>query len=148
MARGQSKKFSAYEKNSGLGAFNNSTNTFSYALITDDFASVDANAATAVLADFDQVASAGNYVACASLTGVTWTQAGASNTLSANAITFAADPANPTGARCLLIYNNTSASDQALMVVDLTADGTTAVDTTLGFTANIPSGLTTITVNA
>ena len=73
MARGQSKKFSAYEKNSGLGAFNNSTNTFSYALITVDFASVGANAATAVLADFDQVASAGNYVAGASLTGVTWT---------------------------------------------------------------------------
>lgn len=148
MARGDSKKFAAYENAKGDGDYNNSADTFAFSFITETFAAVDANALSASLGDFTAVASSGNYVAGTAIANTTWTQVGDTSTLDGDGITFAADPANPTTARCMVIYNDTSVGDSAFVVVDLTTDGSTPVDTTQGFTANIPNGIATVQANA
>lgn len=145
-----SKKFSEYDLKSGNGAYNNSTDTFSYILITDTYASIDANAANPIIGSFTPATVGGNYTGKTAMTGVTWTRAGSVSKLIYDPITFAADPANPTDARCLLMVNDTSATDDALRVTDLTSDGTTAVDLadkTFSFTMNA-SGAVTVTTNA
>ena len=148
MARGDSKKFAAYEHNKGDGDYDNSADVFAFSFITELFALVDANAASAGLGDFTEVASGGNYTAGTTIANTTWVQSGDTSTLDGDAITFAADPANPTTATCMLIFNQTSAGDAAFVVVDLTTDGFTPEDTTQGFTANIPNGIATVQVNA
>ena len=148
MARGDSKRASAYEYNKGLGAYNNSTDVFKWALVTDTYASIDANAATLNMSGVTKVASAGNYVADTTLANTSWAQSGATSTLDGDDFSFAADGANPTTARCLVIYNDTSAADDIVKVVDLTTDGSTPVDTTQGLTYTVnASGLVAVTVN-
>ena len=137
MARGDSKRASAYEYNKGLGAYNNSTDVFSWSLVTDTYASIDVNAASLNMSDLTLVTSSGNYVAGTTLANTTWTQTTDTSTLDGDDFSFAADGANPTTGRCLVIYNNTSASDDIVKVVDITTDGTTQVDTTQGFTYTV-----------
>ena len=94
------------------------------------------------------VASAGNYVAGTNLASVTWTQAGDTSTLDCADFSFTADPANPITGRCVVIYNNTSTSDDVFCVVDITTDGTTPVDTTQGLTYSVnASGVGETVVN-
>lgn len=149
MAQGTAKKFSEYDFKSGEGDYKNSTDTFSWVLITDTYASIDADAVNAKLADFTAATVGGNYAGKTALTGVTWTRSGAVSTLDYDDITFAANASNPIDAKCLLIINDTSASDDALRVTDLTTDGTTAVDLTQGFTLTVNAiGAVTVTTNA
>ena len=147
MARGDSKKVSEYDLKSGDGAYNNSADTFSWLLVTDTFASIDANTALNA-ASFTAATIGGNYAGKTALTTVTWTRAANVSTLDYDDVTFAADGANPVDAKCLVILNDTSAADDAFKIVDLTTDGTTAVDLTQGFTMTInASGSGTITTN-
>jgi len=147
MARGDSKKVSEYDLKSGDGAYNNSSDTFSWLLVTDTFASIDANTALNA-ASFTAATIGGNYAGKTALTTVTWTRAANVSTLDYDDVTFAADGANPVDAKCLVILNDTSAADDAFKIVDLTTDGTTAVDLTQGFTMTInASGSGTITTN-
>lgn len=134
MPQGDAKSFAEYDYKAGNGDYNNSTDTFSWILVTDTFASIDANQANPNLASFTAATVGGNYAGKTALTGVTWTRTGDTSTLDFDAVTFAANASNPTDARCLVIVNDTSASDDAFRVTDLTTDGTTAVNLTQGFT--------------
>lgn len=148
MAQGTSKKFSEYDLKSGNGEYNNSTNTFSFLLITNSFASINADAANPVIGDFTPATIGGNYTGKTALTGTTWTRSGSVSKLVYDPITFAADAANPVDALCLLMINDTSATDDALRVTDLTTDGTTPVNLTQGFTMTVSAaGAVTVTTN-
>lgn len=149
MAQGDSKKFSDYDLKSGKGTYNNSTDTFSWILVTDTFASINANDADPVIGDYIAASVGGNYAGKTGLTSVTWTRSGSVSTLDYDDITFAANASNPVNAKCLLVINDTSATDDALRVTDLTTDGSTAVDLTQGFTLTVnASGAVTITTNS
>ena len=149
MAQGTSKKFSEYDFKSGEGDYKNSTDSFIWALVTDAFASIDADAANPVVADYTPATIGGNYAGPTALAGVTWLRSAAVSTLDYNDITFAANASNPIDAKCLLVINGTSPSGDALRVTDLTTDGTTAVDLTQGFTLTVnASGAVTVTTNA
>ncbi len=148
MARGDSKKVSEYDLKSGDGAYNNSSDTFAYLLVTNTYASIDANTALNA-ASFTGATVGGNYAGKTALTGVTWTRSANVSTLDFNDISIAANAGNPTDAKCLVILNDTSAADDAFKIVDLTTDGTTAVDLTAGdftYTVNA-SGSATVTTN-
>lgn len=149
MAQGTSKKFSEYDFKSGEGDYKNSTDTFSWILITDTFASINADVSNPVIGNFTAATIGGNYAGKTALTGLAWTRSGAVSTLDYNDITFAANAGNPIDAKCLLVINDTSATDDGLRVTDLTTDGTTAVDLTQGFTLTVnASGAVTVTTNA
>lgn len=149
MSQGSSKKFSEYDFKSGKGDYDNSADVFSFLLITDTFASIDANAADPVIGDFTPATVGGNYAGKTTIPGIAWTRSGAVSKLVYDPITFAADGANPVDALCLLMINDTSATDDALRVTDLTTDGTTPVDLTQGFTMTVnAAGAVTITTNA
>lgn len=149
MAQGDSKKFSEYDFKSGTGDYNNSTDTFSWILITDTYASIDADATDPVIGDFTAATVGGNYAGKTALTGTVWSRTGDTSKLVYEQITFAADASNPTDAKCLLMINDTSATDDCLRVTDLTTDGTTAVDLTQGFTVTMnAAGAVTVQTNA
>ncbi len=147
MARGDSKNVAEYDLRSGDGAYNNSADAFAFLLVTNTFASLDANTVLNA-ASFTGATIGGNYAGKTALAGVTWTRAANVSKLDYTDITFAADGANPIDAKCLAILNDTSAADDCLKIVDLTTDGTTAVDTTQGFTLTVnAAGAFTITAN-
>lgn len=148
MALGDTKRAAAYELQKGNGRYNNSTDTFNYVLVSNTFASINANAASLDLSDLTQVASGGSYTGPTALASVTWTQASNIITLDADNITLAANASNPTTATCLVVYNDTSAADDVVQVWDLTADGTTAPSLVNGLNFNFnASGLGQVTVN-
>lgn len=132
MARGDSKQFSYYNDLMGEGVIDHTSDVLKWVFITESYASVVTSTVDAKLSDFTQVASSGNYVANSTIANTTWTFDGSQSTLDGDDWTFAADPSNPTTARCVLIYNDSTVSKNALKVVDLTTDGTTPVDTTTG----------------
>ena len=141
MARGDSKRFSEYDLESGNGTYNNSTDVFKWVIITNSYATVDADMLAPQLSSFTQVASAGTYVANTTIANTTWTRAAAISTLDGDDYSFAADGANPITGKAILIYNDTSVNKDALQVVDLTTDGgTTAADTTQGLTYTVAAG--------
>ena len=147
--RGDSKKVSEYDLKSGGGAYNNSSDTFAYLLVTNTYASIDEDTALNA-ASFTGATVGGNYAGKTALTTVTWTRAANVSTFNFDDISILADPSNPTDAKCLVILNDTSAADDAMKIVDLTTDGTTAVDLTAGdftYTVNA-SGSATVTTNA
>ena len=148
MARGDSKKVSEYDFRAGRGDYDNTADTFAWVLVTNAYASIDADTVLN-LASFTQATIGGNYAGKTALANVTWSRAANVSTLDYDNVTFAADAANPTDARCLVILNDTSAADDALKIIDLTTDGTTAVDLTQGFTYTVnANGSVTVTTNA
>lgn len=148
MARGDSKNMSEYDFRSGRGEHNNATDTFNYVFVTEQFSAVDANTASASLSDFTQVPSSGNYVANSALANPSWTRSANVSTLDFDDFSIAADAANPTTALSMIIYNGTSANDTVKKIIDLTTDGSTAVDMTQGYTHQFnASGSATVTTN-
>lgn len=153
MPQGQLKTFDYYPYNAGLKLYNNSTDAFKYALLTDAFAAVPKTTVDPTLLSFTEVTAGGNYTAGGnSLPGNVWTigTVGAGIVgLDFTDISLLKDPSNPTGAKVLLI-NNFTAGDRCYHAIDLTSDGTTAVDLvnndlTVTFNAN---GTVNITVDA
>lgn len=153
MAQGQLQTFDYYPYNAGLKLYNNSTDSFKYALITEAFSAVDKATVDPDLTDFTEVTAGGNYTAGGnSLPGNAWTigTVGAGIVgLDFTDISLLKNASNPTGARVLLI-NNSTAGDKCYHAIDLTSDGTTAVDLvnndlTVTFNAN---GTVNITVDA
>ena len=143
MALSDSKKASSYDFGKGQKEYNNSTDVFKWVFITETYASIDANAATAQIANYTKVASSGNYVQDTTLANTTWAKSGAVGTLSADSFNFAADPANPNPVNTLAIYNDTSTNKDIVCFVDLAAG-----DTTLGFNYTVSgSGIATTTTN-
>jgi hypothetical protein len=150
MARGDSKVISVNVGRNVLeGDYNLTTNTLNYVLVTDTFASIDANAASLGLSNLTQVTAGGSYTGPTALSNVTVTQSNAVTTIDYDDITLASNASNPNTARCLVIYNDSAAGDDVFKVTDLTTDGSTAVDLTQGLTFNInASGSITYTANA
>tara|TARA_R110002153_G_scaffold53726_1_gene149548 strand:+ start:2339 stop:2794 length:456 start_codon:yes stop_codon:yes gene_type:complete len=149
MARGDSKRFSEYDLESGNGTYNNSTDVFKWVIITDSYTATDADMLAPQLSSFTQVATAGLYVANTTIANTTWTRSGAVSTLDGDDFSFGADGANPTTGKSILIYNDTSPNKDALEIVDLSTDGgTTAADTTQGLTYTVAAtGITKVTAN-
>ena len=125
MAVGDSKRTSEYDFQQGLGTYNNNTNTFKWVFVTEGYSSIDADTADIALSNFTKVASAGAYVQDSTLANSDWTRSGAVSTFDFDDFSFAANGANPTTAKTLLIYNDTSAGDDVYKIVDLTTDGGT-----------------------
>lgn len=142
MARGDSKNMAEYDFRSGQGQHNNSTDTFNYVFVTEQYTAVNENGTAASLSDFTQVTSSGNYVANSALANPSWTRAGNSNVsiLDFDDFSIAADAANPTTALSMIIYNSTSANNTVKKIIDLTTDGSTAVDMTQGYTHQFNAG--------
>ena len=128
MARGDLKTFSQYPYNAGLGLYNNSTNSFKYALLTDEYAAVSKDLANPALASFTEATAGGNYtVGGNALANPVWDLTAGVTKLDFDNASLLKDPSNPTDAKTLLVINST-VSNQAYNLVDLTVDGTAAVD--------------------
>ena len=129
MAAGDSKLAQEYPLQAGNGAYNNSTDVFRIFFCSNTYSAVDATQVAFNLSKVTQVGGGNFPISGIVLTGVTWTRSGAVSTLDYdNLVTIAKDPANPTTIRTAVIVNDTSTSDDIYKVVDLTADGTTAID--------------------
>ena len=141
MAVGDSKRTSRFDELMGLGTFNMNADTFKYVFITEGYSSIDANATAIGIANYTKVTSAGQYVQDTTLANSAWSRSGNVTKLDFDDFSFAADGANPTTAKTLAIYNDTSAGKEVYKFVDLTIDGgTTPADTTLGFTYTVAAG--------
>lgn len=128
MARGDLKTFSYYPYLAGLGTYNNSTDSFKLALLTDAYATVDADTVNPALASFTECAAGGNYTLGGNtLPGNAWAIASGVTSLDFTDFTMAKAAGNPTTGKTALIINSTAGGD-AYHVIDLTTDGTTAID--------------------
>lgn len=129
MAAGDSKLAQEYPLKAGNGAYNNSSDTFRIFFCSDTFAAIDATQTPFNLSDVTQVGGGNFPIAGVVLGSVTWTRSGAVSTLDyADLTTIAKNASNPTTIRTAVIVNDTSTSDDIYKVVDLTANGSTAID--------------------
>jgi hypothetical protein len=131
MARGELKTFDYYPYNAGLKLYNNSTDSFKYALLSTAFASVGKATVDPTIASFTEVAAGGNYSTGGNaLAGVAWTigvvSAGVTG-LDFTDIALTKQAGSPTTAKTMLIVNST-AGNRSYHAIDLTTDGTTAID--------------------
>lgn len=99
-----------------------------------------------------EVAAGGGYAAGGiTLTGITYTLAGAVATFDCNDLAWvSASSGDPDTAKTLIVYDDTATNKDAVGFMDLTTDGTTAIsllagDVNIGINA---TGLFTTTVNA
>ena len=126
MAQGDAKMFRAYIEKRDQGDYSD-LDTYTITFLSDTYASISSDAANPNLASFTEV-SGGNITAT-NLTGFSITRATTTITTdAADPATFAKNASNPATVRTAFVYNNTSASDDAGFVYDLTTDGSTAVD--------------------
>ncbi len=129
MAAGVSKLAQEYPLQAGKGAYNNSTDTFRIFFCSNTFAAIDATQTPFNLSDVTQVGGGNFPVAGVVLSSVTWTRSGAVSKLDyADLSTIVKNASNPATIRTAVIVNDTSTSDDIYKVIDLTADGTTAID--------------------
>jgi len=150
MAQGDLKTFNDYPFKAGKKQYDNVNDSFKYALITDTYASVDIDITDPVLTSFTESAGGGNYTSGGNaLAGVAWTRASTITKLDFTDISLLKNASNPITAKVMLIDNFT-AGDDCYFAIDLTSDGSTAIDLvnndlTVTFNAN---GLVNITVTA
>lgn len=129
MAAGDSKQAQQYPLQAGEGEYKNSTDTFRIYFLSDQYSNIDAAQAPFNLSDVTQVGGGNFPIGGIVLTGVTWSRLGAVSILDYNDLaTIAKDPANPTTIKSAAIVNDTSTNDDIYKIVDLTSDGTTAID--------------------
>lgn len=148
MAKGDAKTPVAFYRNALTGAYDLSSDVTSWSIVTNTYASVDANAASLNMSDLTVVATAGAYTSATTLANPTLSQSTNTVKFTGDNYSIAADPANPVTGRCIAYYDNTSATDDVLCLVDLTTDGTTAVDLTTGLNVTInANGLLLGTIN-
>lgn len=128
MAQGDAKQFRDYPLEAGTGDYNNTTDVFKMALLTDTYASVSVDLTNPVLSNFTEASAGGNYPAGGlTVSGVTWTRTAGITKLSHSAISMLKNASNPANVRTALLIN-TTASNSAYVAVDLTTNGTTPVD--------------------
>lgn len=129
MAAGDSKLADEYPLQAGKGEYNNSTDTFKIYFCSDTYAAIDETQTPFNLSDVTQVGGGNFPIGGVTLTSVTWTRTGAVSTLDyANLATISKNASNPATIRTAVIVNDTSTSDDIYKVIDLTSDGTTAID--------------------
>jgi hypothetical protein len=131
MSRGELKTFDYYPYNAGLKLYDNSADSFKYALISTAFASVGKATVDPTIASFTEVSAGGNYSSGGNaLAGVAWTigVVGAGIVaLDFTDIALTKQAGSPTTAKTMLIVNSTAGS-RCYHAIDLTTDGTTAID--------------------
>jgi hypothetical protein len=149
MAIGDSKKPGRFDELIGLGAFNLNTDVMKWVFITEGFSSIDENSADIGLSNFTQIGSSGNYVANSTLANSAWSRTGNVSKLDFDDFSFEGDGANPTTAKTIALYDDTSAGKEVFKFIDITVDGgTTPADTTIGFSYTAAAGGSfTITTN-
>ena len=129
MAAGDSKLAQEYPLQAGNGAYNNSSNTFRIFFCSDTYAAIDATQTPFNLSDVTQVGGGNFPIAGIVLSSVTWTRSGAVSKLDyADLATIIKNASNPAAIRTAVIVNDSSTSDDIYKVVDLTSDGSTAID--------------------
>ena len=150
MAAGDSKLSQEYVLQSGKGVYNNSTDVFRIFFCSNTYAAIDATQTPFNLSDVTQVGGGNFPLVGIVLSGVTWTRSGAISKLDYNNLaTIAKDPSNPTTIRTAVIVNDTSASFDIYKVVDLTSDGSTAIDVVnndFDYTVNAAGSITATVV--
>lgn len=131
MARGDLKTFQYYPFNAGKKLYDNVNDSFKYAIINDAWATVNPGEVDPTLSTYTEATAGGNYTAGGnSLPGNVWaigTVSAGVTSLDFTDISMLKAAGNPTTGKTLLI-NNFTASDRCYHAIDLTSDGTTAVD--------------------
>lgn len=129
MAAGDSKLAQEYPLQAGTGVYNNTSDVFRIFFCSNTYAAIDATQTPFNLSDVTQVGGGNFPIAGILLTSVTWTRTGAVSKLDyADLTTIAKNASNPSTIRTAVIVNDTSTSDDIYKVVDLTSDGSTAID--------------------
>ncbi len=153
MAQGDLKTFDYYPYRAGLKQYDNSTDSFKYAIVTDAYSTVDKALANPDLTDFTEVPAGGNYTAGGNaLSGVTWaigSVAAGVTSLDFTDISLLKDASNPTTGKTMLI-NNSTAGDHCYHAIQLGVNDGDAVDLAnndLTVTFNV-NGTVNITVTA
>ena len=128
MAAGDSKLAQEYPLQAGNGAYNNSSDTFRIFFCSDTIAAIDATQTPFNLSDVTQVGGGNFPIGGIVLSSVTWTRSGAVSKLDyADLSTIVKNASNPATIRTAVIVNDT-AGNVIYKVVDLTSDGSTAID--------------------
>lgn len=150
MAQGSLKTFDYYPFKAGKKLYNNVTDTFKYALITDAYSTVSKATVDPTLASFTEVAAGGNYTAGGNaLPGNAWTIAAGVSKLDFTDISLSKAASSPTTAKTLLIINSTATNDcyHAIQLGAADGDAIDLVNNDLTVTFNA-AGTVNITVTA
>jgi len=127
MAQGDAKQFRDWGLKKDKGEYAE-TDTYTLAFLSDTYATINIDSTNPQLSNFT-VTSGGNIPAATNLVNFTITRLFGTVTFDADdPAQFPKDALNPTDARTLLVYNNTSTNDDGLQVFDLTTDGSTPLD--------------------
>ena len=150
MAQGSLKTFDYYPFKAGKKLYNNVTDTFKYAFITDAYSTVSKATVDPTLASFTEVAAGGNYTAGGNaLLGNAWTIAAGVSKLDFTDISLSKAASSPTTAKTLLIINSTATNDcyHAIQLGAADGDAIDLVNNDLTVTFNA-AGTVNITVTA
>jgi hypothetical protein len=146
MAAGDSKVFNDFMLKLGDGTYDLGADAFAIGFVADTYSAVDEDATNPNISGFTPL-TGGNFVAATTLTSVTWTRVSAVGKFDfADLATIAKDASNPTTIRTALIKH--TATGDLYKAIDLTADGSTAIDVVnndFDYAVNA-SGSSTITV--
>tara|TARA_R110002051_G_C8563421_1_gene474548 strand:+ start:304 stop:756 length:453 start_codon:yes stop_codon:yes gene_type:complete len=150
MAQGSLKTFDYYPFKAGKKLYNNATDTFKYAFITDAYSTVSKATVDPTLASFTEVSAGGNYSSGGNaLPGNAWTIAAGVSKLDFTDISLSKAASSPTTAKTLLIINSTATNDcyHAIQLGAADGDSIDLVNNDLTVTFNA-AGTVNITVTA
>lgn len=120
---------------SDAGGIGVDSSTIKVMLVSNDIDTITAALATPAKADFTEVTAGGGYTAGGETATITVSEAGGTLTiaLGANVVWTSVGTGGPADIRCAVFYDDTSTSDLALCIVDMTTDsGTTPLDLDAG----------------
>ena len=150
MAQGSLKTFDYYPFKAGKKLYNNATDTFKYAFITDAYSTVSKATVDPTLSSFTEVSAGGNYSSGGNaLPGNAWTIAAGVSKLDFTDISLSKAASSPTTAKTLLIINSTATNDcyHAIQLGAADGDSIDLVNNDLTVTFNA-AGTVNITVTA
>ena len=150
MAQGSLKTFDYYPFKAGKKLYNNATDTFKYAFITDAYSTVSKATVDPTLSSFTEVSAGGNYSSGGNaLPGNAWTIAAGVSKLDFTDISLSKAASSPTTAKTLLIINSTATNDcyHAIQLGAADGDAIDLVNNDLTVTFNA-AGTVNITVTA
>ena len=148
MVQGDLKTFEYYPFKAGKKLYNNVTDVFKYAFITNAYSTVSKATVDPTLASFTEVAAGGNYtVGGNALPGNAWTIAAGVSKLDFTDITLTKAASSPATAKTLLIINSTATNDcyHAIQLGAADGDAIDLVNNDLTVTFNA-AGTVNITV--
>ena len=150
MAQGSLKTFQYYPFKAGKKLYNNATDVFKYAFVTNAYSTVDVATVDPTLSSFTEVSAGGNYSAGGNaLPGSAWTITAGVSKLDFTDISLTKAASSPATAKTLLIINSTASSDcyHAIQLGAADGDAIDLVNNDLTVTFNA-AGTVNITVTA